>query len=152
MSPEVLFLNIHMPELSGFELLARLSRQPLVIFTTAYDQHALEAFQTNSVDYLLKPIEPQRLDRSLQKAERMLGQGRHTLDVAALIAPITAALRAETRSAWLSRVASRSGDKVEIVDLRQVTHLFARDKLTFAATPERNFVVEIRRSGSSRSD
>jgi two-component system LytT family response regulator len=141
-SPDLLFLDIHMPALSGFELLAELPNQPLVIFTTAYDQYALEAFQTNSVDYLLKPIEPQRLDRALQKAERMLGRGIQPLDVSGLIAQITAALRPPTTGAWLSRVASRSGDKVEVVDLRHVTHVFARDKLTFAATAERAFVID----------
>ena len=116
-SPDLLFLDIHMPELSGFELLARLPNQPLVIFTTAYDQHALEAFQANSVDYLLKPIEPQRLDRALQKAERMLGQGSHRLDVATLIAQISAAVGPSSKGSWLSRVASRSGDRIEVVDL-----------------------------------
>lgn len=141
-SPDLLFLDIHMPGLSGFELLAGLPSQPLVIFTTAYDQYALEAFQTNSVDYLLKPIEPPRLERALQKAERMLGQGVERLDVSVLIAQITAALRPSAKVAWLSRVASRSGDRVDVVDLRQVTHFFARDKLTFAATAERAFVVD----------
>jgi two-component system LytT family response regulator len=140
--PDLLFLDIHMPGLSGFELLAGLPHQPLVVFTTAYDQHALEAFQTNSVDYLLKPIEPQRLDRALQKAERMLGQVSQPLDVSGLIAQITAALRPSAADAWLSRVASRSGDRVDVVDLRHVTHFFARDKLTFAATAERAFVVD----------
>src|SRR4051812_42578008 len=56
---DVLFLDIQMPGLNGFELLAKLRRQPLVIFTTAYDKYALKAFEVNSIDYLLKPIEPQ---------------------------------------------------------------------------------------------
>lgn len=123
-------------------MLAGLANQPLVIFTTAYDRYALEAFQTNSVDYLLKPIEPQRLDRALQRAERMLGQASQPLDVSALIAQIRSALQPSGRGAWLSRVASRSGDRVEVVDLRHVTHFFARDKLTFAGTAERAFVVD----------
>src|SRR5215471_596036 len=53
--PDVVFLDIQMPGLNGFELLARLPRQPLVIFTTAYDEYALRAFQAHSIDYLLKP-------------------------------------------------------------------------------------------------
>ena len=73
--PEVLFLDIHMPGLSGFELLAELPAQPLVIFTTAYDRYALEAFRVNAIDYLLKPIEPELLDRALAKAERMTSHG-----------------------------------------------------------------------------
>ncbi len=72
--PQLLFLDIHMPELTGFELLGELEQQPLVVFTTAYDQHALEAFQVNSIDYLMKPIEPAHLDRALAKAERLFAQ------------------------------------------------------------------------------
>ena len=59
---DVLFLDIQMPGLTGFELLQRLERPPLVVFTTAYDQYALDAFEVSSIDYLLKPIEPARLD------------------------------------------------------------------------------------------
>ena len=54
--PDVCFLDIQMPRLNGFEVLARLPKQPVVIFTTAFDQYALKAFEVNSVDYLLKPI------------------------------------------------------------------------------------------------
>jgi two-component system, LytTR family, response regulator len=141
-NPHLLFLDIQMPGLSGFDLLAALPQQPLVIFTTAYDQYALEAFEANSIDYLLKPIEPARLDRALLKAERLLAQGGRPLDVPALVAQIASALRTPTGPTWLTRVASRSGERVEIVDLRHVTHFFARDKLTFAATAPRALVVD----------
>ena len=58
--PDVLFLDIEMPGMSGFDLLEQLgARHPLVIFTTAYDQYALDAFKVNSIDYLLKPVEPE---------------------------------------------------------------------------------------------
>ena len=141
--PDLLFLDIHMPGLSGFELLAELPVQPLVIFTTAYDRYALEAFQTNSIDYLLKPIDPEQLDRALAKAERFAGHPAHDSDVRAALDRIAAMLDPRTDRAWLARLASRVGDKVEVVDLRQVTHLFARDKLTFAATPDRDYVVDM---------
>lgn len=63
----MLFLDIKMPGGSGFDLLARLERVPRVIFTTAYDQHAVRAFEVNALDYLLKPIEPERLAAVLLK-------------------------------------------------------------------------------------
>jgi two-component system LytT family response regulator len=140
--PDLLFLDIHMPGLSGFELLAELATQPLVIFTTAYDEHALEAFEVNSIDYLLKPIEPQRLDQALTKAERMLRLGPEAMHVSAALAKIASALPSSASRAWLSRVASRTGDRIEVVDLRQVTHIIARDKLTFAVTADREFVID----------
>jgi DNA-binding LytR/AlgR family response regulator len=67
----VLFLDIQMPGMTGFELLARLTVQPFVIFTTAYDEFALRAFEVNSIDYLVKPIETDQLARALKKLGRL---------------------------------------------------------------------------------
>jgi len=67
LNPELIFLDIRMPGGSGFDLLARLDEPPQVIFTTAYDQHAVRAFEVNALDYLLKPIEPERLAAALDK-------------------------------------------------------------------------------------
>jgi two-component system LytT family response regulator len=67
LSPDVVFLDIQMPGGSGFDLLAQLDRMPRVIFTTAYDQYAVKAFDVNALDYLLKPIEPERLGAALHK-------------------------------------------------------------------------------------
>src|SRR5439155_6781827 len=72
---DVVFLDIHMPGLSGFEVVERLPAGPRVVFTTAYDQHAVQAFETNAIDYLLKPIEPGRLDRSLDRVARQREEG-----------------------------------------------------------------------------
>ena len=65
--PDLLFLDINMPGRTGFELLESLDHAPQVIFVTAYDEHALKAFQVNALDYLLKPIDPERLDAALNK-------------------------------------------------------------------------------------
>jgi two-component system, LytTR family, response regulator len=67
LQPQLIFLDIQMPGGSGFDLLARLEALPRVIFTTAYDQHAVQAFEVNALDYLLKPIEPERLALSLSR-------------------------------------------------------------------------------------
>jgi two-component system, LytTR family, response regulator len=67
LQPDVLFLDIQMPGMSGFDLLGRLSEVPEVIFTTAFDHHALRAFDANALDYLLKPIAPTRLAAALKK-------------------------------------------------------------------------------------
>jgi two-component system, LytTR family, response regulator len=66
-NPELIFLDIHMPGKTGFDLLAELDRSPQVIFTTAYDEFALKAFEVNALDYLLKPVEPKRLADALYK-------------------------------------------------------------------------------------
>lgn len=67
LSPELLFLDIQMPGRNGFELLEMLEHLPAVIFTTAYDEYALKAFDVNALDYLLKPIEPERLRAAIRK-------------------------------------------------------------------------------------
>lgn len=66
--PDVCFLDIQMPRLNGFDVLGKLPRQPIVIFTTAYDQYAIRAFAVNSIDYLLTPIEPEAVNRAIGDA------------------------------------------------------------------------------------
>lgn len=69
-NPDLIFLDIQMPEKTGFELLEELDRAPKVIFTTAYDEFALKAFEVNALDYLLKPVEPKRLSDAIQKVQQ----------------------------------------------------------------------------------
>ncbi len=68
MKPDLLFLDVQMPELNGFEVLEQLEKIPFVIFSTAYDQYALQAFEVNAIDYLLKPYDRQRFNRAVQRA------------------------------------------------------------------------------------
>jgi two-component system, LytTR family, response regulator len=141
--PDVLFLDIEMPGLSGFELLERLGPpQPLVVFTTAYDQYALDAFKVNSIDYLLKPIERADLSRAIAKLERVLGGAESRGDLVALLQQVRAAL-ARPEPEYLVRVASRTGDRVDFVDVSDVTHFYAKDKLTFAATPAKHYALDL---------
>jgi two-component system LytT family response regulator len=83
LTPDLLFLDIHMPGGTGFDLLERLEHVPQVIFTTAHDEHALRAFEVNALDYLLKPIEPERLaaaaERVRTRAVPSPGASRHPL-------------------------------------------------------------------------
>jgi len=78
LAPDVVFLDIQMPGGTGFDLLSQLGRVPRIVFTTAYDQYAVKAFEVNALDYLLKPIEPERLAMALEKlqAARPLESGR----------------------------------------------------------------------------
>jgi two-component system LytT family response regulator len=69
LNPDLIFLDIQMPGKTGFDMLSELERAPNVIFTTAYDEYALKAFEVNALDYLLKPVEPRRLADALQKLQ-----------------------------------------------------------------------------------
>jgi two-component system, LytTR family, response regulator len=103
--PELLFLDIQMPGGTGFDLLERLEHLPRVIFTTAYDKHAPRAFEVNALDYLLKPIEPERLAAAVVRAH-----------AAAASTPAAA----PTSGAILERLFLRDGDRCWFVPLREV--------------------------------
>jgi two-component system LytT family response regulator len=145
---DVLFLDIQMPGLTGFELLERLDAQPLVIFTTAYDRYALNAFDVNSIDYLLKPIDPDRLDRALDKLQRLQQSGSdpghatsrgQTPDIRALARELAAQLSPNRR---LERVASKVGERTTVLDVARISHFVAKDKLTFAVVNGREHVID----------
>jgi len=133
---DVLFLDIQMPGMDGFEALSMLNPQPLVVFTTAYDQYALQAFEVNSIDYLLKPIEERHLLRALDKIERLRAGG-----IPQDLASQLASLLQSRQPAYPERIASRLGERIQFLDLDQVTHFFAKDKLTYAATKTNNYAV-----------
>src|SRR5258708_10352207 len=141
--PDILFLDIQMPEMNGFELLSQLNRQPLVIFTTAYDQYALKAFEVNSIDYLLKPIDTQQLDRALNKLESRGingGQAELTDALRSTIARLAHALPIDR--GFPNRICSRIGDRMVLIDLDQITHFYSEDRLTYASTDTRQYIVD----------
>src|SRR5580693_6285974 len=105
--PDILFLDIEMPGMTGFEMLSHLRAQPWVVFTTAYDRYALEAFGVNSVDYLLKPIEAAHLDRALDKIERLRSTAATPPKLTELIERLTApTIRHVSPPRWAKRLSS----------------------------------------------
>lgn len=81
--PDIIFLDINMPGKSGFDLLQELDRSPYVIFTTAYDEYAVKAFEVNALDYLLKPIEPKRLADALHKVGELVQKEQQAIQESA---------------------------------------------------------------------
>jgi two-component system LytT family response regulator len=122
-----------------------MDRQPLVVFTTAYDQYALQAFEVNSIDYLLKPIEERHLSRALDKIERLRASAVAAPDWKAMLAQLAGALRqpgAGLAAEYPERIASRLGERIHVLELAKVTHFFAQEKLTYAATEGKSHVVD----------
>jgi two-component system, LytTR family, response regulator len=140
--PDVCFLDIQMPRLNGFEVLARLPSQPIVIFTTAYDQYALKAFSVNSVDYLLKPVDPEALDRAITKVGT-LRNSRQTSqpDFQLLLKQITDSIN-RPQPEYPERIASRLGDRIWFLELKDVSHFYAEDKLTYAVSNGKAYCVD----------
>lgn len=141
-APDVCFLDIQMPRINGFEVLARLPIQPLVVFTTAYDQYALKAFSVNSVDYLLKPVEIDQLERALTKIDNLRSLGASSQqNLHAVLRDLTDSVR-QTQIEYPNRIASRLGDRLWFIDLPRVTHFYAEDKLTYAAADGKTYCVD----------
>jgi len=136
-SVDAVFLDIQMPGMTGFELLQQLPKEPAVVFTTAFDRFALEAFEVNSIDYLVKPIALDRLEKSLSKVERMQGTPQAQSESEQL-----RAIARELTRKFPERLASRLGERVVFVEVAKVTHFYAKDKLTYAATAAKDYAVD----------
>jgi two-component system, LytTR family, response regulator len=137
--PDALFLDIHMPEIDGFELLSRLQPSPFVIFTTAYDQHALRAFETNSVDYLLKPIEERRLMAALDKLERRLPDSSElVLQLDQALERIVDVLKPKS---WLTRIPCQKGRAFSFIEVQRISHIVAEGRHSYAWTEGRQVLL-----------
>ena len=120
LSPDLMFLDIQMPKLDGFEVLELLGRSVPVVFTTAFDQYALKAFDVHAVDYLLKPFDEARFGEALSRA-RLLIQAAESLPVDALVAD------ARPRQAAVERVLIRDGSQVHVIPVGRIDYVEAQD-------------------------
>lgn len=115
--PELLFLDIQMPKLDGFEVLELLDRKPYVVFVTAYDEYAIRAFQVHAIDYLLKPFTPARFAEVVAHAEEMVRRG----------APANTAGAAATVRKPLQRIAFKDGATIDVVPVQRIDYIEAQD-------------------------
>jgi two-component system LytT family response regulator len=121
LTPDLLFLDVQMPKLDGFEVLDLLGRQVPVIFTTAYDQYALRAFDVHAVDYLLKPFGEDRFAEALSRARTRL-QGRESVpDLERLVAA------GRSRQGPVERVLIRDGSQVHVLPVQKIDYVEAQD-------------------------
>jgi two-component system LytT family response regulator len=120
LSPDLLFLDIQMPKLNGFEVLELLGREVGVVFVTAFDAHALRAFEVNAVDYLLKPVGEDRFRAAFERARERL-RAKAPLPVAELV---TASRPAD---APLERILVRNGARVDVIPAAELEFAEAQD-------------------------
>jgi len=121
--PDLLLLDIQMPKLDGFEVLELLGGQIPAIFVTAYDEHALRAFEVHAVDYLLKPVSPERLAEALSRARARLAQGAR----AALLPLREIAAAARPGPRFLERILIRDESRVHVLPVGTVDSIEAQD-------------------------
>jgi two-component system, LytTR family, response regulator len=118
-SPDLLFLDVQMPKLDGFEVLELVDPGPAVIFVTAYDQYAMRAFDAHAVDYLLKPFTAERFERALERAKARLGE--RTLP------PPTVAAEARPPAERPERIVVKDGPRVHVIPLDKLDYVEAQD-------------------------
>jgi two-component system LytT family response regulator len=124
--PELIFLDIQMPKINGFEMLELLDQPPPVIFTTAHDEFAIKAFETHAVDYLLKPFSRERFDRAIQKFKSEINKQK----------PVNELLAATTQPEEQQRVVVKKGNNIVIVPIHQVLYMEAFDDYVKVHTKE----------------
>ena len=134
--PDLLFIDIQMPKLDGFEVLELLDPQPATVFITAYDQHALKAFEAHAVDYLLKPFNAARFEEALTKAKAKCLAGQVTV-------AHPAELSAAAREKWpLDRIVVRDGAKVTFISLDKLDYIQAQDDYVELKTEGRGYLKQ----------
>ena len=121
--PELIFLDIQMPDMSGFEMLTKLSYQPKIIFTTAYSEYAIKAFENYTIDYLVKPISQERFDKAIDKLLKFDNINQQ-LDLIKLQELISQAPKQKE----LFSFAVKKGDRIILLDYEDITHYKAEDK------------------------
>jgi DNA-binding LytR/AlgR family response regulator len=108
--PDMVLLDIQMPGLDGFEVIEALESPPPIIFVTAYDEHAIHAFEVNALDYLLKPFSQARLEKAVRRAQSALAE---EAEAAARLRPLLESLTAQGR--YLTRLAVRDRDRIRVL-------------------------------------
>ena len=141
--PDVVFLDIQMPDMDAFEVLHSLSANdvPLVIFTTAYDNFALKAFDENTVDYLLKPVDPDRLAVSIEKLRRQIPQVDDTTVPPGFSWEKLCNL-VDMSALYLQRLQVKVGDRIVFVNLEEVIRFHSEEKYTTVYTVNGQYVID----------
>ncbi len=135
--PDVAFLDIRMPGLSGLEVAGRLCEGCRVVFVTAFDQYAVEAFERNAVDYLLKPVTPERLGHTVERLRRQASAQREPAELAALLQR----LQAKGQEEYLRWIRVGRGERVELVSVEDVVYFQAHAKYTSVVTGDADLVI-----------
>lgn len=164
LQPDVLFFDVRMPGLSGLDAAAALADAwdtttpgakpfPALVFVTAYDQYAVQAFEAQAVDYLLKPVQPERLKKTIQKLQQSLASKRSAAtDFEATLTQLRSLLAMPSSASsppsppnppapWLQHIQASVGSAIHLVPLPEVLYLEAADKYVRVLTAKREYLI-----------
>jgi two-component system LytT family response regulator len=135
LQPDLVFLDIQMPKLDGFEVLELIGGEVAVIFVTAYDEHALRAFEVNAVDYVLKPFRAERLETALERAKQRMGKNQ----------PASAdklAAAAREPGQYAERIVVKDGTRVQIIPVAKLDYAEAQDDYVSLASQGKKYLKQ----------
>lgn len=124
-NPDIIFLDIEMPGQTGFDLLAQLKAIPIVVFCTAYDQYALEAFETNSIDYLVKPVKLERLQKTIEKL-KTFNKSKSSEEILSVLREISS--KKEVKK--MTSITVKKNDKLIFIKLEDIAFFEANNNYT----------------------
>ncbi len=144
LKPDLVFLDIQMPKLNGFEVLELIDHTPTVVFVTAYDQYALKAFEVHAVDYLLKPFSKERFEEALAHAKKNLELG--SVPPAKEVIPVQ-----PSGDQPMERILIREGSKVHVIPVEKVDYVEAQDDYIAVRTDGKSLLKQHRLSDLEKS-
>jgi two-component system, LytTR family, response regulator len=131
--PDLVFLDIQMPKLNGFEMLELLDDPPSVIFTTAYNQYAIKAFEVNAVDYLLKPYSEERLKEAVERGKEK---------IKAAVKENSVSLPSTIDGSYIERIAVKSGANIHLITVDKIKYIEAQDDYVMIYTEEGKYLKQ----------
>lgn len=134
--PDLVFLDIRMPAFNGFEVLSRLEYTPLIVFVTAYEEYAIKAFEKNSLDYLLKPVEEERLALTIQRIMQNRSGG------AEILQKIKQLIDDKKAAGTISTIPVKTGNKIYLVQVTDIVFFEAKDKYVVVHTRDEEQLIE----------
>jgi len=136
LKPNLVFLDVQMPKLTGFEMLELMDETPQIVFTTAFDQYAIKAFELNAVDYLLKPYSQDRFDVAVQKAVERLQKEDKPSGIKKLTEHITENIEV------LDRIVVKLGSKIKVIPIDTVLYIESQDDYVMVYTTEGKYLKQ----------
>jgi two-component system LytT family response regulator len=140
LEPDVVFLDLQMPGMGGFEVIRKLEggKLPIVVIVTAYDQHAIEAFEAGAVDYLLKPVTEVRLRKALDRVRQLYGK---RLEIAESLAQLAATGSEPDVTARARKIVGRKGEEYFLLNIEEVLAFQADGELVWIITGQQRFLA-----------
>ena len=120
--PDIIFLDVQMPKINGFEMLELIDEPPIIIFTTAFDQYALKAFEVNAADYLLKPFSKERFDEAVEKALNNVQNKSHQSYIIKNLIKSN-----DEKSHYLDRIVIKDSSTINIIPIDEIKYIEAQD-------------------------